>query len=390
MNIVADINQPLAEEYFGSIGNVIRLSPEKITNQNLLKYQADILICRSTIKINKNLLHNTAVKYVGTCTIGYDHADLAYLHKHDIQFDSAPGCNAVSVSEYITAALLKLAIHYNLDLSKMTIGIIGVGNVGTQVMQKAKALGMNILLNDPPRARKEKDSKFRPLKEVLNKSDIITIHVPLINEGNDKTLKMVDQKFISKMKKGAFFFNASRGKVASDNIITYALNNKIIKEAVMDVFATEPEINKEFLQKLFIATEHISGHSIDGKINGTKIIYQKLCDYLNLPVSKKILNTRLEPKENRITIPKHYNGLRAIEYAVDSCYNIINDSEELKNNPQEFSRLRKNYPLRYEFSHYNIICHEKNIYNILCQLGFRKQKDEKIPNTPYYPDHNYI
>lgn len=378
MNIVADKNQPLVDEYFGSLGRVIKLSAEEITNRNLKKYDADVLICRSTIKINRDLLTGTKIKYVGTCTIGYDHADLGYLRENRIGFDSAPGCNSASVGEYLTAVLLKLALKYNLELSAMTIGIIGVGNVGKEVAKKARALGLNVLLNDPPRARNEGDTEFTSLTELLQQSDIVTIHVPLILDGQDKTIGMIDDDFIDKMKDGAFFCNASRGRVAPDCVISRGLSTGKIQEAIIDVFATEPVIDSKFVQKLFISTQHISGHSIDGKINGTKIIYRKLCSYFNLPVSEKILDIQLEPENNIIVIPDKLSGLRAIEYAVDSCYNIFNDSRKLKENPDKFASLRKNYPLRFEFPHYRIICNDPQICSTLYRLGFKENSNENI------------
>ena len=375
LRIVADKNQPLVDEYFSSFGSIIKLSPEEINNQVLIDFRADVLICRSTIKINEDLLRNTNIKYVGTCTIGYDHVDLNYLKNRGIGFASAPGCNANSVGEYILAALIKISLKYGYDISSKTLGIVGVGNVGKKVAQKAKALGINILFNDPPRQRNEGGNDFCSLTELLQRSDFVTLHVPLIMSGVDKTFGMVGDEFFENIKNGAVFINASRGAVVKEEPVLRALKEGVISEYVIDVYENEPNVSRELVNNAYIATEHISGHSIDGKINGTKMIFNSLKEYFSMNI-----DIDMEDPNNKyvgnIVIPEGLAGIRAIEYAVDQCYDIMKDSEELKAAPDNFKELRKNYKIRYEFSHYCVEGRDNKILDILYNLGFGRSDCE--------------
>lgn len=369
LKIVADKNQPLVDEYFGSFGSIIKLSPEDINNQALIDSGADVLVCRSTVKVNEDLLKNTEVKYVGTCTIGYDHVDLDYLQNKNIGFSSAPGCNANSVGEYILAALIKISLKYGYDISSKTLGIVGVGNVGKKVAQKAKALGINLLFNDPPRQRKEGNNGFCSLTELLQRSDFVTLHVPLIKSGVDKTLAMVGDDFFENIKNGAVFINASRGAVVKEEPVLKALKKGVISEYVIDVYENEPNVSAELVKNAYIATEHISGHSIDGKVNGTKMIFNSFIKYFSMDVDIDLEDINNE-YVGKIIIPDDLCGIRAIEYAIDQCYDIIKDSEELKVAPDNFKELRKNYKIRYEFSHYQVDGGDDRILNILYDLGF--------------------
>ncbi|NLB55767.1 MAG: 4-phosphoerythronate dehydrogenase, partial [Lentisphaerae bacterium] len=201
MKIVAIDNVLFAEDAFSTMGDVELVSDRNISNK-ILK-DADILVARSTIKFNRTLLEGTGVKFAGTATIGTDHIDIDYLNQQGISWCAAPGCNANSVAEYIVSALLYLASRHNISLKGKTIGIVGVGNVGSRVVQKALALGMNLLLNDPPRAESEGSDGFVSLEQLLAESDIVTMHVPLIKTGKHPTLQMVNEKFFELMKHGS-------------------------------------------------------------------------------------------------------------------------------------------------------------------------------------------
>ncbi|MCK4325827.1 4-phosphoerythronate dehydrogenase, partial [bacterium] len=211
MKIVADKNIPFVEEAFGKLGEVATL-PGRQINSSAVK-EADVLLVRTVTRVDERLLKGSRVRFVATATIGLDHVDLDYLKKKGIGFASATGCNANSVAEYIVAALLIFAQRYEFSLSGKTIGVVGVGNVGSRVVEKAGILGMNVLQNDPPLARKTGESRFRPLEELLQKSDILTLHVPLSHEGEDATYHMANEALFEKMKKGGFFINTSRGAV---------------------------------------------------------------------------------------------------------------------------------------------------------------------------------
>ena len=373
MKIIADKNQPLIMEYFGSFAAVELVPAEDINNQLLLQSEAEALICRSTIKVDENLLRNTRVKFVGTCTIGYDHVDQNYLRNHGIGFTSAPGCNANSVGEYMAAAFIKLALKYDFELSGRTLGIIGAGNVGSAVAAKARVLGMKVLLNDPPRARREGSAGFSALEEVLAQSDIISMHVPLIRAGQDMTLGLAGADFFSKTRENAVFVNASRGAVASTRDILEAYTRGRISAYIVDVYENEPNVSRDLVAGAFIATEHISGHSFDGKMNGTRRVYEAFIQHFQLQdeISSDSYNCEYL---GEIFVPDEYSGLRAVEYALDRSYDIMQDSQEFKANPEKFKELRKNYKKRYEFSHYSVNCSDKMALQILYNLGFGRQK----------------
>ena len=373
LKIIADKNQPLVMEYFSSCGSVELVPAEEISNKLLLQSKAEALICRSTIKVNEDLLRNTGVKFVGTCTIGYDHVDRNYLRDRGIGFASAPGCNANSVGEYMAAALLKLSFAHNFELSGKTLGIIGVGNVGSAVAGKAKALGLTVLRNDPPRARQEGMAGFCSLEEVLGASDIVSLHVPLIRSGQDMTLGMAGEDFFRRLKRGAVFINASRGAVAQTEAILQSYAQGRICDYIIDVYENEPDVSREAVANAFIATEHISGHSYDGKMNGTRLVYDAFIRHFFLD-NQACPDAGREEYLGQISVPVEYRGLRAVEYALDSCYDIMKDSQEFKAQPERFKELRKNYKKRYEFSHYSVDCSDKEALNILYRLGFSRQK----------------
>ncbi len=369
MIIVADKQQPLVAEFFGGVASVVALAPEEINNKILCETQAEALICRSTIKVNAQLLEHTRIKFVGTCTIGYDHVDLEYLRRAGIGFGSAPGCNANSVGEYMVAALLKLALKYSFDLSEKTLGIIGVGNVGKEVARKARMLGLRLLFNDPPRQRAEDSGDFVSLDRLLAESDIVSLHVPLIKDGIDKTLYMADNSFFERLKPGAVVINASRGAVLRGEDLLKAKAAGKVRAYILDVFEHEPQVSAELVTQAFIATQHISGHSYDGKINGVRMILAAFARHFAIDVDFEALYKNNEYR-GRIVVPDDLNGLRAVEYAVDQCYDILRDSVEFKRSPERFKELRKNYYKRYEFPHYSVVCREQQVQRLLCNLGF--------------------
>ena len=200
MKIIADKNIPQVEHAFGHLGDLQTVPKDEIMASKIK--DAEILLVRSEVKVNEALLQRSKVRFVATPTAGIDHIDLDYLRRRDIGFASAPGCNSNSVAEYITAALLLLANRKRIDLAGKMIGIVGVGHVGSKVALKAEALGMNVLLCDPPLRRKTGNSKYLPLDELMG-ADFITLHVPLTKSGQDTTYHLFDEARIKKMKPGS-------------------------------------------------------------------------------------------------------------------------------------------------------------------------------------------
>lgn len=280
MKIICATNIPFANEAFGALGSLQIMSPPEITNT--VVRSADILIVRSTLKVNSGLLSGSRVRFVGTCTIGNDHLDIGWLEKNGINWHAAPGCNANSVAEYVVVSLLTLAARRRLSLQGKTIGIIGVGNVGRLVVKKAEALGMRAVLNDPPLFDATGNESYRPLDEVLANSDIISVHVPLTRNGKHPTFHLAGADLFDRMKPAGIFINAARGAVMHSESFLEARAKGILANAVIDCWEGEPVFRLDVLGAADIATPHIAGHSFEGKVMGTAIIYRQLCEFLGI------------------------------------------------------------------------------------------------------------
>ncbi len=372
MKIIADGNIPFVEEAFAQFGEVIVVPGRSISRDMLL--DASMLLVRSITIVDRALLNGTSIEFVATATIGVDHIDIPHLTNNSIGFASAPGSNAQSVAEYVGTALAHLSHTLGFELGKKVLGIIGVGNVGSRVTKVAEALGMTCLLNDPPRQRAESGNGFVSLDEVLEKSDIVTLHVPLTESGPDKTVQMVNEDFISKMNPGAILMNSSRGKVVDEHAVRKF--KKKLGGLVLDVWAHEPSIDCETLDIADIGTPHIAGYSFDGKVRGTEMIYEAACDYFH---KEKTWNGRahvgIKPEKTIDVRSSNSPVLKAIEEA----YPIMSDDARLRNIKDEqnrgayFDALRKNYPRRLEFRHFEVLCsnaQENTAIPVLSGLGF--------------------
>jgi erythronate-4-phosphate dehydrogenase len=354
MKIIADENIIFAREAFSGLGDVHLYNGRNITN-DILK-DADALLVRSITKVNSALLDNTNVKFVGTATIGTDHVDTTYLAAKGIYFTDAKGCNSDAVAEYVFTALFNIAKGLNFLLKDKTIAVVGVGNIGSRIVRLAKSLGMNVLQNDPPLKRKTGGKNFLELNELLN-ADIITFHVPLNMEGEDKTFHLFNHEKLNSLKDGAIIINASRGPVVENNALFNLIDQKKFT-AVLDVWEEEPGINKALLKKVKFGSPHIAGYSYEGKINGTVILYKALCSFLN---SSPLWVPEI-PVPGRPFIKLNGNSGTEDELfkAVDHIYKINEDDKNLRGveNSDEpgkyFDNLRKNYNLRREFPNFFI------------------------------------
>lgn len=358
MKIVADENIPFAKDCFASIGKVVTTSGRAVTAE-LIK-DADALLIRSITKVNAELLNGSAVKFVGTATIGTEHVDQQYLAENKIAFASAPGSNANSVAEYVVSALLNLADKKSFTLNGKSIGIIGVGNVGSKVEQKMRALGMKVFLNDPPLERKTRDDKYRPLHELFD-CDIITMHTPLTFEGADKTHHLADEKFFNSLKNGCCFLNTSRGGVVDTSAVKSAIKSGSLAGVVLDVWENEPAIDTELLQMVDFGTPHIAGYSYDGKVAGMIMIYYSLCKLFNIRAKFSARSFVPSPLVEQLEIEG--DGEKALLKATNKLYDIKKDDADLRQilslpsekQRIEFDDLRKNYSIRREFKNTRVI-----------------------------------
>ena len=361
MNIIVDENIVLAEEAFSSFGNARLVNGRSLTND--VVRDAEILIVRSITKVNEELLKNSNIKFVGTATIGTDHIDLEYLKSRDITFADAKGCNADSVAEYVFAALLKVASEKNISLNGKSIGVIGVGNIGSRIVRLAESLGLIVLKNDPPLERKGIGRNYVGIDDALQ-ADIITFHVPMSYEGIDKTFHLLNENNLKKIKSGTVIINTSRGAVI-DNIAI--LSESVNKELnlILDVWENEPSINSDLLAKTKIATPHIAGYSFEGKVNGTKMIYNSLCKFLNVNYAWEPKLPQIERKDLQLSDGK--SSEEKLFKLFSSIYDIENDDARLREISKHklieqggyFDLLRKSYPVRREFSNFTVHISEK-------------------------------
>ncbi|MDD4103212.1 MAG: 4-phosphoerythronate dehydrogenase, partial [Kiritimatiellae bacterium] len=282
MKIVCDKNMPYAAEAFSTLGSVALKGGREITPADVR--DAEFLVTRSTTKINADLLDGSDVRFYGSGVIGTDHIDIPYLASRGIKWCGAPGCNAESVANYVTAALLWLGGRHGFRLEGKTIGVIGVGNVGRRVCRHSRALGMRVLANDPPRQRDPADSEARdfvPLDRILAEADIVTCHVPLSREGSDATWHLLDAARLAALKAGAIVINAARGPVLDTEALLCALDVNV-GHAVIDCWEGEPSYRPDLLARAELATPHIAGHSFEGKVNGTAMVYRAACGFLGM------------------------------------------------------------------------------------------------------------
>jgi len=356
VKIVADENNPFVGDAFSALGEVVVLPGKNITRKVLKG--AEVLACRSTIQVNADLLEGTAVKYIGTGTIGTDHFDTDYLDSKGILYCNAPGCNADSVADYMTAALLHVAARQKVALVGKTLGVIGCGNVGSRVVKRARALGMRVLENDPPLARKTGDPRYRPLDELFE-ADYLTLHTPLTKEGADATWHLAGAKLFDKMQPHAVLINASRGAVVDGAALKDILKNHSIAGAVLDVWEGEPAPDPELASLTYLATPHIAGHSFDGKANGTNQIYRQICEWTGVEPTWDPSPCLPEPDVPEIEIDARSRADEdVLREAVFRVYPILEDDGRFRQamaNPdpdaraETFRALRKNYPRRREF-----------------------------------------
>lgn len=353
IRIVADDNIPFLRGALEPFAEVVYMPGKSITREVLIN--TDALLIRTRTKCTDSLLNGTKVRFIGTATIGFDHIDTKFCESHKITWTNAPGCNSSSVQQYVTAALLKLSRDYHFNLKDKTIGIVGVGNVGSKVEKIARLLGMKVLLNDPPRARKEGSGDFVQLGNILYEADIITVHVPLNIVGADKSFHLFNNKSFKKMNKGTFFINSSRGEVTDTGSLKISLDSGELGGAIIDVWENEPDIDLELMGKTFISTPHIAGYSTDGKANGTSMVVNSLSDFFNLPLKDWYPENVPVPPITEITINgKGKTDEEILREAVLATYNIEEDDLRLRFSPADFEKQRGDYPLRREFNSFSV------------------------------------
>ncbi len=387
MLIVADSKIPYLEGVFEPYADMHYLDPGEFTPETVR--DADALIIRTRTKCDAALLEHSRVRIVATATIGTDHIDTDWCGLHGVVWRNAAGCNAASVAQYMTSALLRVSLRHNVNLRGKTIGIVGCGHVGTKVAATAAALGMNVLVNDPPREKREGETGFVPLERIQQDADFITFHVPLQGPeyGPYRTERMANEDFFRGLKRKPFFFNASRGDVVDESALKAAIKSGLISGTVLDVWHNEPEIDRELLSLVDFATPHIAGYSADGKANGTAMVVEAVVEnsfWINYPylaLSPMRESIRQVKADILAKVPAPANPVVTLDPAsphpladaVFASYDIADDDAALRAAPEKFEELRGSYRVRREFPLYTVRSDNhlpSELRNTLLRLGF--------------------
>ncbi|MGB8359706.1 MAG: DUF3410 domain-containing protein, partial [Bacteroidales bacterium] len=256
----------------------------------------------------------------------------------------------------------------------MTLGVVGVGNVGSKVVKAAKTIGMKVLQNDPPRKRREGLKDFVPLEKILAEADILTLHVPLTSEGHDMTRYLINRQNLQQLKKDCIVINSSRGEVVDNNALREALEKNTLGGSVLDVWEGEPEADRKLIGLVDIATPHIAGYSVDGKANATVTAVRQVCSGLNIPLHDWLPGALPEPAEPVIDLngyPGRNTSPDLVAVAVKHTYPIEEDDQLFRSNPGSFEFLRDNYRKRREFSSFSVKIKDEDTARILSDLGFK-------------------
>ncbi len=333
MKVVVDDKIPYIREAIACIADEVVFLPGNAISADDV-HDADALIVRTRTRCDRRLLEGSRVQFIATATIGFDHLDTEYLNEAGIAWTNCPGCNAGSVAQYLHTSLLLLQKERNIDLSHSTMGVVGVGHVGTLVADVGKRLGMKVLLCDPPRAERGEEGFF-PIERLMSEADVITFHTPLARSGNHPTWHMANESFFRLLARKPIIINTSRGEVIDGEALLNALNEGLVSEAIIDVWEGEPDIDIRLLERVYLGTPHIAGYSADGKANATRMSLEALCQHFDLPYG-----------DFDITPPPAPSC--AYPDAPLSLYDPRNDSNALKSHPELFEHLRGNYPLRRE------------------------------------------
>lgn len=330
MKVIVEANIPFIRGYLEPMAEVVYLAPDKITP--VAMRDADALITRTRTRCNAALLDGSRCRFIATATIGTDHIDLDYCRNHEITVANAPGCNAPAVAQYVFASIARAV---GTEPGK-TLGIVGVGHVGSIVERWGRQLGFNVLLCDPPRAENEGDSSFRSYDRILRDSDIITYHTPLSRAGKHPTFHLLDRDTISQLGKRPLIINAARGAVVDNAALLEGIRRGSISGAVIDCWENEPEISTALLDEAIIATPHIAGYSKEGKIRATQMAVNAFCRHFNLPDVEfaESVPTGAAEAVKWANILASYNPLAdtaALKSAVRSSASLCSDFEHLRN-----------------------------------------------------------
>ena len=371
MKIYVDDVMPYAREFFQDLGEVVPFAGRQVQAEQL--QDADILLVRSVTKVNEALLGaKPKVQFVGTATIGTDHLDTEFLNAKQIPFSNAAGCNAQSVVEYVLSCLFLLSEIRQQPIQSWTIGVVGVGQIGSRLVRALKALQVKVLQCDPPRARQEPDFNHVPFSELCQQVDVLCLHVPLQRSGSDATFHLLAADDLAALPANVAIINACRGEVIDNQALLQQLKNQP-RDVFLDTWEGEPHILQELVPYCRIATAHIAGHSVEGKARGTEMLYQQLCARLGIKPKWQLSDFCQPPVMKNLQISPDFR-LSDVQNLCRMLYDVRRDDALFRFYlaSKGFDWLRTTYPARREFG--SLQLSGQAIPDFLLQLGFNSQQ----------------
>ncbi|MGH8493376.1 MAG: DUF3410 domain-containing protein [Moraxellaceae bacterium] len=375
MHLLADENMPLLSEFFAGLGELRLMPGRQMAAVDV--HAAEILLVRSVTEVSRELVHDSALRWVGTATIGTDHIDKSALQEQGITLASAPGCNARAVGEYVTTALVMLAYEQGWRPEQKTLGIVGLGNTGRAVAALAATLGFRLVGCDP--AVQLPGIPMRTMSELLAEADIISLHVPLQKEGAYATHHLLGATELMALAPGSIVINCSRGSVVDNTALhQHLLAHPGRLTAILDVWEGEPRVSAALLEQVHTASPHVAGYSQEGKWRGTAMLYEQLCDFLGRPavLSLEVLQPAELPAalqvDAKLSVPAVLAAvlMQACPMRRDDA--ALRASMAAADPAAAFDALRKHYPPRREFTAHRVLLPAAHpAWPLLAALGFQ-------------------
>ncbi|MCG9616751.1 4-phosphoerythronate dehydrogenase [Vibrio tubiashii] len=372
MKILVDENMPYAEQLFSQLGEVVLKSGRTLTADDLI--DVDALMIRSVTKVNAELIAKAnKLKFVGTATAGMDHVDQALLKEKGIYFTAAPGCNKVGVAEYAFSVMMVLAQQHGFSVFDKTVGIIGAGQVGSYLQKCLEGVGINVLINDPPKQAEGDTRQFTPLSELLEQADIITLHTPITRDGEHPTHHLIDQSVLETLRGDQILINAARGPIVDNAALKARLQKNDGFVAALDVFEFEPEVDMELLPLLAFATPHVAGYGLEGKARGTTMIFNSYCEFLNNELRAHASDLLPIAPVPQLNLDREWDEA-TLHNITQLVYDVRKDDALFRreiSKPGSFDLMRKNYWDRREYSAVTLVGGESCNLSPLAKLGFQ-------------------
>ncbi len=370
--ILIDENMPYAESLFSQLGEVVVKSGRNISADDLT--DIDALMIRSVTKVNAELISKAPrLKFVGSATAGMDHVDQALLKERGIFFTAAPGCNKVGVAEYVVSVLMVLAQQQGFSVFDKTVGIIGAGQVGSYLAAALSGIGIQVLINDPPKQEAGDQREFTPLTELLKQADVITLHTPITYDGDHPTHHLIDETVLNNLRGDQILINAARGPVVDNAALKQRLARNDGFTAALDVFEQEPIVDMELLPLLAFATPHVAGYGLEGKARGTTMIFNSYCEFIGHSLRAAASDLLPVAPIPRIMLDRRWDHA-TLHNLTQIIYDVRKDDALFRREiakPGAFDKMRKLYWDRREYNAVTLVGGADCNLEPLAKLGFQ-------------------